>query len=430
MKRWTSVCQSRKMSTSKAIPIHVPEKPVDTTKLHLINQSLHTKYGPIYAEKLGPDVDAVWIADAKLAEILLRNEPANPIHVVPQCWQVFNQKYNVGRGLFFVDGQEWNAMRREMNPIFLKNQGLQVAKTHAYKVTDKLMQNLQSFKGQDIDLEPFLHRWSVESTLASLFGDYYVDMSNDGLDEFIKHVHAMFAASANLQTQSALQAYETNNLDWQKFTKSAFAALQYLEQRFDMNAKSNGLASLLCQSFDAKTVSNICNDLIIAAADTTSYTALWTLYLLGTHSQDFQNVKGACREAMRLYPVAPFLTRVQQEAFALNGFELSPGQLILFSTYAMGRNDAYFTDAHVFNPKRWERNEFGKLQGVLSSFASLPFGFGVRSCIGRRLAEQQLEHLIQKFGQHFDFKVVNEKPVEMSMKLIGMPSSRILFRLQ
>lgn len=47
------------------IPVHLAKEPVDTRKLHLINQNVHRKLGPIYMEKLGPDVDAVWISDPK-----------------------------------------------------------------------------------------------------------------------------------------------------------------------------------------------------------------------------------------------------------------------------------------------------------------------------------------------------------------------------
>ena len=47
------------------IPKHVSKVAVDTTKLHLINQDLHRRLGPIYSESLGPDVDIIWISDAK-----------------------------------------------------------------------------------------------------------------------------------------------------------------------------------------------------------------------------------------------------------------------------------------------------------------------------------------------------------------------------
>ncbi len=49
---------------SKLIPRITSNASIDTTKLHLINQKLHKKLGPIYAESIGPDVDIVWIADA------------------------------------------------------------------------------------------------------------------------------------------------------------------------------------------------------------------------------------------------------------------------------------------------------------------------------------------------------------------------------
>ena len=54
----------RKFS-SKSIPIHKSKTQVDTTKLHEINQDLHEKLGPIYKERLGPDVEIVWIAEPR-----------------------------------------------------------------------------------------------------------------------------------------------------------------------------------------------------------------------------------------------------------------------------------------------------------------------------------------------------------------------------
>lgn len=47
----------------KAIPVHVSSQPINTEKLHLINQNLHRRLGPIFSESLGPDVNAIWISD-------------------------------------------------------------------------------------------------------------------------------------------------------------------------------------------------------------------------------------------------------------------------------------------------------------------------------------------------------------------------------
>ena len=80
-----------------------------------------------------------------------------------------------------------------------------------------------------IDMEPILHKWSVESTLASLFGDSY-DFDDD-LDNFIKHVHDMFDFSAILQTKSAEMECKENTADWQGFSQAAHGALSFFQQK-------------------------------------------------------------------------------------------------------------------------------------------------------------------------------------------------------
>ena len=54
--------------------------------------------------------------------------------------------------------------------------------------------------------------------------------------------------------------------------------------------------------------------------------------------------------------------------------------------YAMGRMEEHFENPEEYNPHRWLSDEKG-----MSKFASLPFGFGARMCIGKRIAELQLK---------------------------------------
>nr|AKH03535.1 cytochrome P450 315A1 [Paracyclopina nana] len=414
-------------SFSKTIPIHVSKLPIDTTKLHLINQKVHGELGPIYAEKLGPDVNALWIACPKITEKLFRNEPEHPIHVVPQCWQEFNKRFNVKRGLFFLDGPEWQEMRSKMNPIFLKkNQWLAEALSHSNKVTDTLINDL---KGQtEVDLEQILHKWSVESTLATLYGNCC--QSTDSLNSFVQNVHQMFSSSAKLQTQSAFLAAETQTQDWLNFCSAAQEALAFLNS--NLTKESKGLTGgVLSNVFTNEEISRIAQDLIIAAADTTSYTLLWALYHMATNKSWQEGEikhKEVIRESMRISPVAPFLTRIQQKPLEAEEYFIDEGQLILVSIYAMGHDNSCFPNPEQFDPRRWSRDpESGKLKGVNDAFASLPFGFGTRSCIGKRLAEQQMEYFLNKFFATFELDVLNR--VQYEMKLIGVPDARINFKL-
>ena len=67
----------------------------------------------------------------------------------------------------------------------------------------------------------------------------------------------------------------------------------------------------------------------------------------------------------------------------------------------MSTSDEYFANGNTFDPKRWikEKNE----HKICNPYASLPFGYGARMCIGRRIAEQEIYLIITKVFKPFTF---------------------------
>lgn len=65
----------------------------------------------------------------------------------------------------------------------------------------------------------------------------------------------------------------------------------------------------------------------------TAYTSLWIIYLLSkdaktmqeTQNRDKDYIKHVIKEAMRLYPVAPFLTRILPKESILGHYKLEHG---------------------------------------------------------------------------------------------------------
>lgn len=60
--------------------------------------------------------------------------------------------------------------------------------------------------------------------------------------------------------------------------------------------------------------------------------------------------------------------------------------VLMINSHALGSNEDYFDDSKKFKPERWLREH-----GTINPFAHVPFGIGKRMCIGRRLAELQLQ---------------------------------------
>lgn len=64
---------------------------------------------------------------------------------------------------------------------------------------------------------------------------------------------------------------------------------------------------------------------------------------------------------------------------------------MVFQHYVISNLEKYFPQSSTFLPERWLMEN-----GVLHGFASLPFGYGRRMCLGRRFAELEMIIVISK----------------------------------
>src|SRR5690606_18331002 len=84
----------------------------------------------------------------------------------------------------------------------------------------------------------------------------------------------------------------------------------------------------------------------------------------------------AClKESMRVHPIIDFVARTLQSDQVVGGRRLPKGTTVTPSIMLSHSREANFADAHVFEPDRF-------LSGKVAANTWIPFGGGVRRCIG------------------------------------------------
>ena len=401
----------------------------------------------------------MFVSCPELCERIFSSEGKYPVHLVPEPWTIYLQKRNKKRGLFFMDGEEWWDARRQLNPLLLKHLNLKRMQPVIEKGVESLLQEWSS--GPMRDLERRLYTWSTSTMLAILLGDS--TEARERLEKVIEtvvwHVQQIFVTSAVLSLVNTHQAAADETPEWKEFefhVDNGLSMVETLVKETLADARGpKGLALDLAHLGTAKEdIVRILTDLLLAAADTTSITASWMLHTLATNPkvqetvlQETRNVcgdkkttvddikhfrytSGLTKEVMRLYPVAPFLTRIAQESIILGQYNVQPGTLLLMSSYAMGRNPDIFDNPEEVRPERWMRNRKEKdFKKHKMAFATLPFGHGARSCIGRRVAEMQLSLLAARSCQ--DWRIKSGDPdIKFTMRMIGVPDKPISLVLE
>lgn len=438
------------------------------SQIHLYINERHRQLGPIFREKLG-HVEAVWLADPALYQQVFQAEGAYPRPMLPESWTIFNRKHSYKRGLFFMQGEEWLHYRKILSPLLLKMATLHRHLDSLYDVADRLLDQWNQMENGTLDnLERDLYCYFVQGLMCAAFGRT-VGLDQEIIErhvpEMAHHLQRLFESSARLTLLPPSLAAKLNLDAWQCFEQSALKALQIANQLTqscleklppddDDNEEVNGciVSCLRQQKVNQVDIQRIVTDLFLAAADTTSHTAQWVLYLLAQHPevqekavreiasiqsvdgklgsewQHIPTIKGSVKEALRLYPVATFLTRLLPEHSVIGDYDIPPETLVLMSIFTSGRNDRYFYNAEQFLPERWSRRASSNDNMVMNHFASLPFGHGRRSCIGRRLAEAQIYILLFRALPRFTLQTVNH--VKMVMRLLGTVDQPVRLRLR
>ena len=81
--------------------------------------------------------------------------------------------------------------------------------------------------------------------------------------------------------------------------------------------------------------------------------------------------------------------------------------MVVIAPYVLHRHEMYWREPDMFDPRRF----LGKAKNDIDRYTYLPFGAGIRTCIGSAFALQEATLILATIVKNFDFKLPPDKNV-------------------
>jgi cytochrome P450 len=167
--------------------------------------------------------------------------------------------------------------------------------------------------------------------------------------------------------------------------------------------------------------------LLVAGHETTATALSWTMERLTRLPGGWQAARdggeeyseAAGKEALRLRPVLPVVLRNLQQPATIAGIDLDAGTVVAPSIYLVHRRPELYPDPAAFRPERFlGPNPQG------GTYTWIPFGGGVRRCLGAAFALMELRVVLTELAAAVEAAPARPEPERTARRAITLIPGR------
>uniref|UniRef100_A0A3B4TXI8 steroid 11beta-monooxygenase n=1 Tax=Seriola dumerili TaxID=41447 RepID=A0A3B4TXI8_SERDU len=456
-------------------------------QLHKHMERTFNALGPIYREHVGTHGSVNIMLPSDIGE-LFRSEGLHPQRMTLQPWATHRETRQHSKGVFLKNGEEWRADRLLLNKEVMMTAAVKRFLPLLDEVARDFCQMLQARveregRGEEgkrsltIDPSPDLFRFALEASCHVLYGERIgLFSSSPSLEsqKFIWAVEQMLATTPpllylphRLLLRIGATLWTQHATAWDHIFSHADARIQRGYQRLsssqgqgskpgEAGGRYTGVLGQLMEKgqLSLDLIKANITELMAGGVDTTAVPLQFALFELGRNPEVQEKVrqqvrtswtqaggdpqkalqgapllKGAIKEILRLYPVGITVQRMPVKDIVLQNYHVPAGTMVHVCLYPLGRSAEVFEDPQCFDPGRWGSSREAGQRGEGSGFRSLSFGFGARQCVGRRIAENEMQLLLMHILLRFHISVSSTEDIKTTYTLILQPETppRITF---
>lgn len=338
--------------------------------------------------------------------------------------------------VFMMEGDRHRRERKLLMPPFHGEQMLSNGQLIC-ELTDKVMQSLHP--GQEFTARDLMQEISLEVILNVVFGLH----GGERFDQLKASIVSLMSGFKSPLTSGSL-FFPSLQKDlgawspWGSFLRTRRQIIQLLlaeirERRQNHDPSRSDILSLLLEARDEdgefmtdEQLSDELMTLLLAGYETTATAIAWVLYwvhrLPKVHSQLLQELNSlgnaptpmeifrlpyltaVCNESLRISPVAVLtVPRAVKEPVELMGYQLEPGTRLYGCIYLTHYRQELYPEPEQFKPERFLERQF-------SPYEFIPFGGGIRRCIGEALAMFELKLVLATIVSRYQLTLASQEP--------------------
>ena len=357
-----------------------------------------------------------------------------------EFWMAFDQELGAARSMLSMDGAEHARMRKAQKP------GYSRSFIHEH-LDDVIRITRREVAEWPLD-EPFAGLYALQRIITDQLGSLAAGVSpRDYLDDMIVFVNTLLAARVTHQRPAVLMRTPRFRRARQR-VEELYAAVRAAHEPENGPDAASDLVDDVMALHHADPQFLPETDLMpavlgpfIAGLDTVGSTCAFMLYALLKHPdllermtaeadacfargtltadalRDLDVTHRVALETLRMYPIAPAITRTVTNTFEFGGYTIPAGETVIVATTVPHHLPQYFPEPERFDIDRYtpERQEH-RQPGVFA-----PFGAGPHVCLGAGFAEVAIAATMATIVHDVELAL---HPADYVLKINPVPTPR------
>lgn len=414
------------------------------------------KYGDTYCFSLRYNKVNILTVNPEIIQHVLRKNSQN--YEKPVAHTTALGEF-IGKGLLIATGEYHTRQRRMIQPSFHRKKLSKLVETLDCEI-DYYFEKLDSqvAKNQEVELNELFREMTFRLMAKSIFGE---SMEHSIIEKFFNNFTTLQDFLNQLVRMPSLLKWYNWTGKTKVYSRLSDENNTLIKNAIQSRRKEGGnhddILDMLINSVYEDTKTGMSDQtlqeeslvLFVAGHETASNILSWIFYLLHQNptvvpkiQAEFKAICGDTKptfddllrleylnrvifEALRIYPPSWITDRIAKEDDEIGGFFIPKGARVIPFIYGLHHSEKLWSNPEVFDPERFTKEQ---IKGR-NKFAHMPFGAGPRMCIGRNFALLEMQMVILKMIEKYDFDLVKGQKIELLPAITLKPRYGIKMRL-